>query len=275
MSFNFVNISRQRITEANKKPGHSDVAYIAPVGFLDTIAGALDDGTPGSTKRITASHTFLPNKGFIQVIAKPKSIDPTGDAQGEAGGQVASYKYKVIIKGDSDVIQEFVEQILNEDVILLVNSPVCGQNAFIQIGSECSAAQISGFSFRGGSRGNGGFPEYEFTVESSDRFFYEGTVTQLTDSDLLLDAPSAPIVSGISATAATVTWGDVPNATSYEIERSTSPAFTSPTAETIADPTVAKSYTGLVTATTYYFRVRAVATGYVTSGWSTAAFTTS
>ncbi len=274
MSFNFVNITAAIISAADKKPGHSDVLYICPIGNFTAIAGALNDGTPGATKRITADHTHPVNKGFIKVQCKAKSIDPTGDAQGEAGGQVPSYKYKVIIKGDSPTILEFVEQILNEDIIGIFNGPVCGVDAFTQLGSECSPAQISGFAFRGGSRANGGFKEYEFTIESSEKFFYEGTITEHTDSSLLLATPSEPIVSGLAATTATVTWGDVTNATEYEIQRSTSPSFTAPVSETIADPTVTKAYTGLTTATTYYFRVRAKATGYVTSDWAVGAFTT-
>jgi hypothetical protein len=274
MSFNFVNITPALISAADKKPGHSDVLYVCPIANFTAIAGAVNDGTPGSTKLISATHTHPANKGFIKVQCKAKSIDPTADAQGEAGGQVPNFKYKVIIKGDSPEILEFVEQILNEDLIAIFNGPVCGVDNFTQLGSECSPAQISGFAFRGGSRSNGGFKEYEFTIESSEKFFYEGTITEHIDANLVLAAPSEPLVSGLAATTATLTWGAVANAEEYEIERSTSSDFSAPVQETITAPTVTKAYTGLTTATTYYFRVRAVATGYVTGDWAVSAFTT-
>jgi hypothetical protein len=274
MATNFYNISRAVIADAQKKPGHSDVMRLCPASWITTWASTLNDGTPGSKKRIPGNHTFAAGKNPLEVIMKPKSVEPTGDAQGEVGGQVQNYKYKCIIKGDSATIQEFVEDILNEDLVAWFNDPTCGVDAFTQVGGECTPAQISGWAFRGGSKGNGGFKEYEFTIESADKFFYEGALADYVDPDLQLATPSEPIVSGLAATTATVTWGDVPNAVSYEIQRSTSPAFTAPVSETIADPTVAKAYTGLVTATTYYFRVRAVAAGYVTSEYAVTAFTT-
>ncbi len=178
MAFNFGHITSTTVGAADKKPGHSDVALMAPTSIFTALQVPTAPFTnPGDSKKITTAHTFGASAGFVQVQCKAKAIEPGGDAQGEAGGQVPTYKYKVIVKGDSAEILEWLENMLNEDMVWLFNSPECGVNSYVQIGGKCNPANISGFTHRGGSRGAGGFKEYEFIVESSDKFFYTSTVT--------------------------------------------------------------------------------------------------
>jgi hypothetical protein len=179
MAFNFGHINAATIQAADKKPGHSDVALMAPIGDFTTLQGAISPAVnPGDSKKINTAHTFPVGKGFLELQCKPKAIEPGGDSQGEPGGQVVNYKYKVIVKGDSAEILEWLEQALNEDMVWLFNDPQCGVDKYVQLGSKCSPANISGFTPRGGSRGAGGFKEYEFTVESAEKYFYSGTVTK-------------------------------------------------------------------------------------------------
>jgi hypothetical protein len=181
MAFNFDHLNAAVIQAADKKPGHSDVALMAPQGLFTLIAKPTAPfAAAGDSKKITTAHTFAVGEGFVDVQCKAKSIEPGGTANGEAGGQVPLYQYKVIIKGDSAVILEWIENAMNEDMIWLFNSPECGVDAYVQLGSACSPANITGFTPRGGSRGAGGFKEYEFIVESTDKFFYSGTVTKKT-----------------------------------------------------------------------------------------------
>jgi hypothetical protein len=179
MAFNFGHINAAKIAAADKKPGHSDVALMAVLGsFTLCQVPTAPFANPGDSKKITTAHTFPANSGFVELQCKSKSIEPGGDASGEAGGQVINYKYKVIVKGDSAEILEWIENMLNEDMVWLFNSPQCGVDEYVQIGSRCNPAIISGFAPRGGSRGAGGFKEYEFIVESADKFFYSATVTK-------------------------------------------------------------------------------------------------
>ncbi|MDH7463976.1 hypothetical protein QEG73_21925 [Chitinophagaceae bacterium 26-R-25] len=183
MPFSFGNITPQVIADADKKPGHSDVVLFARVADFETIATPTSPwAAPGDSVKITTAHAFPEGGGFFSLQCKAKSIDPTGDAQGEAGGQVPTFKYKCIVKGDSPEILEWVLQALNEDFVVLFNSPECGKDEYIQIGGKCTPANLNSFAFRGGNKGNGGFKEYEFVVESSDKFFYNGTVTKLPDA---------------------------------------------------------------------------------------------
>jgi len=278
MPINFINITSAVVSAAESKPGHSDVLYLAPAGWFDTIQSTLSDGTPGSTKRVTGTHTFNAGKGWLRTECKAKSIDPTGDAQGEAGGQVPSYKYKVIIKGDSPEILEFVEGILNEDLIAIFNGPICGTDNFTQIGNECSKAQISGFAFRGGSRANGGFKEYEFVIESSEKVFYEGAITEYVDAENVVGGVSSVVVEDIATTTASVTWTAATDAaaTSYSVDIDTDAAFGTADNSSVAAPTVAKAFTSLTADTVYYVRVRGVSSvsGIAPGAYSYASFRT-
>lgn len=85
------------------------------------------------------------------------------------------------------------------------------------------------------------------TVRYSPTLPKVGTVTRAVDS----------------ATAVTLDWPDVTNATGYIIERATNVGFTTGlVAFTSTDST--KQVTGLTTATQYWFRVRATGTDYTT-----------
>jgi hypothetical protein len=267
MAINYRSITAAVVAAADKKPGHSDIVLVSPTSEFLNIA--LPTGpflNPGDTKRITADHTFATNKGFKSIQCKAKSIDPTADASGEAGGQVPNYKYKIIIKGDSPHINEFVENLLNEDILALFNDPVCGINNYVQLGSACTPANIEGFAYRGGNKGAGGFKEYEFVISSSDKFFYEGTVTMAVEAPQLAAIPLITVTE-VSDTEITIDWADVANADSYEVQVSTSPAFTAPT---LLEPaTSIQAITSLTASTTYYIRVRAVAVGYAPGEWET------
>lgn len=166
------------IGAADKKPGHSDVALFALYGEFTTMAPSLATTGPGDSKKITAAHTFPANQGFKELQCKTKSIEPGGDSSGEPGGSVMDYKYKVIVKGDSATILEFIENILADDWVWLFNDPQCGVDAYVQLGGKCGPANISNVVYRGGTKGAGGFKEYEFIVSSSEKFFYSGTVTK-------------------------------------------------------------------------------------------------
>lgn len=273
MSFNYRSISAAVIAAADKKPGHSDVVLFAPTSAFDTIAlPTAPFTTMGATKKITANHTFPANGGWKSIQAKAKSIDATADASGEAGGQVITYKYKVIVKGDSAEINEFIQNLANEDIIALFNDPVCGVNNYVQLGSACTPANISGLAYRSGSKGAGGFKEYEFVVESSDKFFYEGDITMAVE-DPVLNSIGLLEVESIANTQINIDWNGVLNAEAYEVQIANNEVFSGATTATTTNTN--RNFTGLTQNTPYYIRVRATATGYAPGPWVTIIVVTS
>jgi hypothetical protein len=269
MSFNFRSITPTVVAAADKKPGHSDVVLLATHASIKTWGTVLNDGTPGATRKITTAHGFDPNDGFFMIQCKGKSITPTGDAAGNAGEQVRNLKYEVIIKGDSAIIDEFIDQILNEDLVALFNDPVCGQNNLLQIGSECTPANISGYTFAGGNKGAAGVKEHKFTIECPDRFWYSGEVVRKVEGGQLA-TPTGLVISAVEDDAYTIGWNAVTGATSYDVQTSKLPTFATGvdtvSSSGITDLTLSR--TGQTADTIYYVRVRAVATGKVPSEWA-------
>lgn len=272
-NINYRSVTASVIAASDKKPGHSDRVLFAPTSTFTLIANPTGPFTnPGDTKRITANHTFPVNGGFKEFNCKARSVEPTADASGEAGGQVPLYKWKCIIKGDGPHINEFVENLLNEDIIALFNDPVCGQNNYVQAGSQCTPAEIAGFAFRGGTKSAGGFKEYEFMIQSSDKFFYSGIVTMAVENPIL-DSVGAVVVVSVSNTEVSLNWADTANATTYEIDYALNEAFSSGLQSTTREISAAV-ITSLTANTTYYVRIRATAIGYAAGPWTVVAFTT-
>ena len=92
------------------------------------------------------------------------------------------------------------------------------------------------------------------------------TITFLNSSAAVLDSPALS-VSAAGTTSVSVTVGNVANASGYTLQYSTNSNFASATTKTVKAGTMAIS--GLKTGTTYYFRVRATASGgYINSAYS-------
>lgn len=178
MPYNFGNISSAVVGAADIKPGHSDIALFAPLSEFTAIQKPGTWAAAGDFKKITTAHTFAALKGFAQLKGKSGRVREEGSAAvGEKGGLVPNYQYIITVKGQSAVIEEWLEQAMNEDGIWLFNDPTCGVNNYIQLGSECNPAQISAYTSKSGSRNDGGVREYEITIQSADKYWYSGTVT--------------------------------------------------------------------------------------------------
>ena len=81
---------------------------------------------------------------------------------------------------------------------------------------------------------------------------------------------AAPEITSVSTTKAAVTFrlNPVENATTYVVEYGTDPSFVGAGTKTYAT-TGAKTISGLVSGTTYFFRVKAIAEGFADSAWTT------
>lgn len=86
-----------------------------------------------------------------------------------------------------------------------------------------------------------------------------------------LGTTAVPVASGVTSSNITVTWGAVPGATGYILERATNAAFSTGLTAVYTGPLLTFANTGLTTATTYYYRVRATYASGTTSSSSTIA----
>lgn len=179
MAYNFTAINNAVVGAASTKPGHSDVVFFSPIDEFATIAVPGTYTNPGDKKKITTAHTFGVGDGFVRIKCKPGSVREEGSTViGEKGGLVPNHVFTMIVKGHSAVIEEILEEALNIEAIWIFNSPECGVNEYVQLGSSCSPAQLTGYEVRSGSRQEGGVREYQITLESFDKYWYSGALTE-------------------------------------------------------------------------------------------------
>lgn len=179
MPYDFTAITSAVVAAADTKPGHSDVVFFSPVDQFLVLQKPGTFVAAGDKKKITTAHTFTSPAGFVRIKCKQGSVKEDGSGvKGEKGGLVPNHVYTFIVKGHSAVIEETLEEMLNIDAVFLFNSPECGVNSYVQLGSECNPAAVTGYVAKSGSRGEGGVREYEITLESADKYFYSSTVTE-------------------------------------------------------------------------------------------------
>lgn len=148
---------------------------------------------------------------------------------------------------------------------VVINSAITGTST-----TASGLTQNTLYYFKVVASGSDGTPGQYPYVDSS------AVATAKTAITLPSLAQTASLVSSaVSATGATLTWAAVPNATSYILERATNAGFTTGLTSVYTGALLTKADTGLTTATTYYYRVTASATGYTNSVSTTTTVTTS
>ncbi len=88
----------------------------------------------------------------------------------------------------------------------------------------------------------------------------DGSLVQLQSRrQVAIDTSGTPILNGsvTNSTTIALSWTAVPNAVSYNLQRSTSASFTSPVTTTLDSAVTSTSVTSLSAGTTYYFRINA------------------
>lgn len=99
-------------------------------------------------------------------------------------------------------------------------------------------------------------------LQSNMTWVVAGTVSQTTLSAATLT------VGTLTATTAVLNWTSVPNSTTYVVQQAIDAAFSNGLLTAYSGAALTTTVTGLQPATTYYFRIKATATGYADGAYS-------
>lgn len=111
---------------------------------------------------------------------------------------------------------------------------------------------------------------YYFRVVAKNNNYYDSDASSVVYDTTSQSTLSTPTLAKSSVTdhTATLTIGSVTNASKYVVQYATNSSFTSASSVEF-DSSGSQTVTDLSANTLYYFRVKATATGYVDSSWST------
>ncbi len=171
--------ARAKADQLNIQGGYRNIVLWAPVDTFEEIQVPTDTPTAlGDKKKITDTHTFGEDEGFISWLCKKHSVTTTTETTGDEGAQSLVHKSKFVLLGDDASTLEQLEDILNDNVILLLKDQDClNTTDYVQLGDECLSPTLK-ITFDGKTTQEG---LKEYTVEASvkaKKYFYSGTVTE-------------------------------------------------------------------------------------------------
>ncbi len=166
-------------TDKNKDAGYKNVILFAPVDTFTSIKTPTATPTAlGDKVKITTSHTFPTDEGFISLLSKKHSVTSKGTSTGDDGAQSMEWTFETVILGDSAIHQEQLEAQLNNDNIWLLKDQDCiNATEYVQFGDACVCPTIK-LEFDGKTTKEG-LKEYKLTgTVKNKKFWYSGTVTE-------------------------------------------------------------------------------------------------
>jgi hypothetical protein len=179
MSYALIHINSATRAASDVAAGYSDEFLISEMGTFATIAVPTPSSTPGSSKLVSTAHTFGAGDGYTELRGKMGSTGADGESVGESGGGVMKYNPKVTVVGDGPVQCEYIENLLNKEVMILAGAPDCNSTKpYAQYGGKCSVCIITKVTFKSGAKLSGGLKEYELTFETYEKNFYTATITK-------------------------------------------------------------------------------------------------
>ena len=174
----YKNYKQKDIT--NPFPGYSDEGFITPLDFVDVFPPTLGNAAMGNKNIINTDIVYKEGFGSIQIYFAPDSVEGDGELVGEKLAKRFQWKPKVIIVGEGPIVQELAENIMNTRFLLHVRTGECEGDQFVQFGSKCTPCTVVEGSFKSGNLA-GGRKQYEFTLETYKKYFYNGVIVPLDD----------------------------------------------------------------------------------------------
>lgn len=158
-------------------PGLSNTAWLAPKSWFSDVKGTT--AVPvlaGDTVIIEGDHTFEVGKGFISIYTTYKTAKAAAEKVGEADSTGTTTKFEAFYPGTAPAFAEFLAD--DDEYIALFGDVTCSNTQYIQLGSKCLPAKVSG-GWESGQAGGEGKKGFTFTIESyaASMLFYPGVVT--------------------------------------------------------------------------------------------------
>ena len=225
---------------------HQDIETF-PVRAADGV-NLIGDFVLKSGKKFSEFY-FTDGKGGIGMTRQ-------GDRDGGSIKNSASFASP----GYSDLLNQLINATINGAFVMIFvdsqnNKLVLGTELFktyltaLEGGTGTAVEDYRGFTFT-----------YEFDAPHT-ALKYAGVFDNTIINDAQVSAPTSTVATAIAATTATVNWTTVAEATSYRVDVSTASDFSTFVSgyEDLAVSSEQNNLdvTGLTTATTYYYRVRA------------------
>lgn len=168
------------VTPKNVASGIADFIYLAPV--VDFAADGIKCPeapftNPGDEVTVATDHEFLATKGFVKVLLAPEKNQLTGKTIGDKGFAKLDVELDVFFPGSYPVVHEFVKNVINTPLIVLVKDSECSEEMYYQLGCDCIYAYMSvDFSTGTTKDGNKGY-NGKITYQTSSILIYKGEIT--------------------------------------------------------------------------------------------------
>lgn len=175
-----MDIPRINKPTASLIPGLGQEILIAEYDWVTTWAGPMASLTLyGDESRITDPHVFTVGKGFRKAYISNRDSELLATYMGSQDSRAVKPELNAFMPGINPVTTTFFAA--NKRYLVLIPSPDCAGNQYIQIGTQCRGAEIPAESVKmtTGKAESGDAVGHSFTINGyQDKlYFYEGTVT--------------------------------------------------------------------------------------------------
>lgn len=125
------------------KPGLGKI-YAAPKSYFDVLQSPPTNGTAlGDNYTIATAHTFQTGKGFLELPAIISEGSLKGATGGTKGSRTTEWTVESPMPGLSAEYLDLIDNGINEEWILLLQTAECKSGEYIQIGCGCDYADMT------------------------------------------------------------------------------------------------------------------------------------
>lgn len=156
--------------------------YYAKIQDMETI-GTIFAAPANQGEKVTIenAHTFTGTEGFREIYSSPKKKVLTVTQSGDEELGTFTSRIEAFFPGNKKEFDAFLKD--DPELILLINTPDCGDTEYIQVGTACNPARIVKDSeYNSGNNGGDTDRGTVFRIEgyASSKIYYDQVVTLAT-----------------------------------------------------------------------------------------------